>query len=288
LTVGVGGAIDVSLASGLDGATIEDDNALIQGTVAAPPNSAMTVNGIVTHIDDAGHFQANDVPLTVGANTVVAVVTTQDGQTSSRTITLNSTGRGPFVVRTAPAEGLNSLTVVFTVENSANVSFARMTFDLDNDGSTNVTVGPAQFSNGSLSVSATYPIGTWLAVIKAYDDQDRVIYSTSKSIVVLSPAALQAKLKGVYDGMLNRLKVGDVQSALSALTGSARDRYAAVLGQLGTALPSIVDQLGELKEFTFGLDIAELSVVRATPDGPRRFLLYLLRSEDGIWRFDGM
>ena len=88
--------------------------------------------------------------------------------------------------------------------------------------------------------------------------------------------------------MLNRLKVGNVQSALSALTGSARDRYAGVLGQLETALPSIVDQLGELKEFNFGLDIAELSIVRTTADGPRRFLLYLLRSEDGIWRFDGM
>ena len=122
MTVSVGGAVDVNLASGLDGATVADDNVLVRGTVSAPPNSAMTVNGIVTHIDDAGHFQANDVPLAVGANTVTAVVTTQDGQTSSRTITLNSTGRGPFVVHAAPAEGLNSLTVAFTVENPDDVA----------------------------------------------------------------------------------------------------------------------------------------------------------------------
>jgi hypothetical protein len=288
MMVRVGNAVDVAITGGLDGATVADDNVLVRGSVSAPPNAAMTINGVVTHIDDAGRFQANDVPLATGANTITAIVTTQDGQTSSRTITLNSTGRGPFVVRAAPAEGLGSLTVAITVENPDSSPFARMTFDLDNDGLANITVTPAQFSDGKLTVSATYPIGTWLAVVKAYDDQDRVIYSTSKSIVVLSPVALQAKLNGIYDGMLNRLRTGNVQGALSALTASARERYGAVLGQLETALPSIVDQLGVLTEFNFGIDLAELSVVRATPDGPRRFMLYMLRSEDGIWRFDGM
>jgi len=60
-----------------------------------------------------------------------------------------------------------------------------------------------------------------LTTIFTYDDQDRVIYSTSKSIVVLSPAVLQGKVKGIYDGMLSRLKAGNVQGALSAFTGSA-------------------------------------------------------------------
>ena len=61
---------------------------------------------------------------------------------------------------------------------------------------------PAQFSDGKLTVTATYPVGTWLAVIKAFDDQDRVIYSTSKSIVVLLPSVLQGNLRAIYDGML--------------------------------------------------------------------------------------
>jgi hypothetical protein len=288
MTVTVGGALDVTIDGGLDGATIADDNVLVRGIVSAPPNSAMAVNGVVTHIDDNGRFQTNDVRLAPGANTITAVMTTQDGQTSSRTIAVNSVGRGPFVVRAAPTEGLNSLTVAFTIENPDDVPFARITLDLDNDGSSNIVITQGQFSNEVVTVSATYPIGTWLAVVKAYDDQERVIYSTTKSIVVLSPAALQAKLKGIYDGMLTRLKAGNVATALTAFTGSARDRYAAVLTALQPTLPSIIDQLGDLTEFTFGIDLAELSVVRATPDGPRRFLLYLLRSEDGIWRFDGM
>ena len=288
LTLVVGGSLDVSMASGLDGATVQDDNVLIRGTVSAPPNAAMTVNGVVAHIDDGGRFQVNDVKLDPGTNAITAVVTTQDGQTSSQTISLTSSGRGPFVVRAAPTEGLDSLTVVFTVENPDDVSFARMTFDLDDNGGADISVTPGQFSDRTLTVSATYPVGSWIAVITAYDDQERVMYSTKKSIVVSSPAVLQAKLKGIYDVMLTRLKAGNVQSAVTAFTGSARDRYSAVLAELQPDLSTIVEQLGTLVEFTFAIDVAELKVVRTTPDGPRQFLLYMLRAEDGIWRFDGM
>jgi len=282
------GPLAVAMSPGLDGATVRDDHVLIRGVVSAPLNSAMTINGVVAHIDDFGQFQANDIPLEPGANTVTAVVTTQDGQTTSHAILVNSTGRGALVTHAAPTEGLSSLVVRFTVENPDDVAFNRITFDLDDDGIANVTATPAQFVDGILNVSATYSTGTWIAVITAYDDRDQVIYSTRKSIVVLSPAALQAKLMNVYDGMLGRLRVGNVTGALTAFTATARDRYAGVLSQLQTALPSIIAEIGELKEFNFGMDLAELSVVRTTQAGSEQFMLYMLRSEDGIWRFDGM
>jgi hypothetical protein len=288
VTVSIGAPLDVSLAGGLDGATIADDNVLIRGSVSAPPNSAMSINGIVAHIDDTGQFHLNDFQIAPGTNTVNAVLTTQDGQTTSRSIALTSTGRGPFVVRAAPTEGLDTLPVTFTIENPSATPFARMSVDLDNNGLSDIDVTPAQLSSGTLTFSATYPTGTWLAVVKAYDDQNRVIYSTSKSIVVLSPTILQANLRGIYDGMLGRLKTGNVQGALTALTGSARERYEPMLASLQPSLPSIVDQLGTLTEINFDTDIAELAVVQPAPDGARRFMLYMIRSEDGIWRLDGM
>ena len=65
-------------------------------------------------------------------------------------------------------------------------------------------------------------------------------------------------------------------------------RYSAVFEQLRASLPSIVDRIGEIRESTMNLDLAEFAVVRSTPQGPRRFLIYLIRGEDGIWRIDGM
>jgi len=75
---------------------------------------------------------------------------------------------------------------------------------------------------------------------------------------------------------------------LTAITGSAYDRYNAIFTQLQPSLSSIVDQLGEVRDVTFTMDLAELSIVRNTPDGPQTFMLYMIRAEDGIWRIDGM
>jgi hypothetical protein len=42
----------IGIEAALDGATIDDDNVLVRGFVFAPANAAVTVNGVVTHIDD--------------------------------------------------------------------------------------------------------------------------------------------------------------------------------------------------------------------------------------------
>ena len=282
------GAPVLNIDSKLANATIDDDNVLVRGFVSAPANSAVTVNGVVTHIDDFGFFQANDVPLTPGANSVTAIVTTQDGQSTSQSIAINSSGAGAFVVHASPTEGLDSLNVTFTVENPGNIPFKQINFDLDNDGFPNLIATAAQFFDGKLTVTATYPAGTWLAVIKVFDDQDRVIYSTSKSIVVFIPSMLQGNLRAIYDGMLARLRAGNIAGALTAFTGSAYDKYNAIFTQLQPSLGTVVDQLGEISEITFGEDLAEFSVVRITDNGPQRFMLYMIRAEDGIWRIDGM
>lgn len=288
VTITVSGAPAINMEGALAGATIDDDNVLVRGVVSAPANSAVTVNGVVTHIDDLGRFQANDVPLVPGSNTVTAVVTTQDGQATSQSITVNSSGPGAFVVHAAPTEGLDSLQVTFTIENPGSTAFKQINFDLDNDGVPNLIATASQFVGGKLIVTATYPVGTWLAVIKVFDDQDRVIYSTTKSIVVLMPIVLQGNLLAIYDGMLARLRAGNIPGALTAFTGSAYDKYNAIFTQLQPSLKSIVDQLGEIREINFSDDVAEISVVRNTTDGLQRFMLYMIRAEDGIWRIDGM
>src|SRR4029079_1481058 len=131
----------------------------------------------------------------------------------------------------------------------------------------------------TLEVTATYPAGTWMAVVTIIDDQDRVIYSSTKAIVVRQPATMRSNLRAIYDGMLSRLKAGNIPGALTAFTGSAYARYSAVFEQLRASLPSIVDRIGEVRESTMNLDLAEFAVVRSTPQGPRRFLIYLIRGE---------
>lgn len=288
ITIGVAGAPVVNFGPGLANAIIDDDRVTLRGYVSAPDNSAVTINGIVAHIDDFGHFNLNDLPLAVGRNTITAVVTGMDGQTATQEITLESTGPAPFVVDASPTEGLGTLTVDFSIANPGRTPFRQIIVDLDGDGYPNLIATPDDVDNGPYTFTATYPQGTWTATITALDDQNRVIYSTTRMIVVLMPELLEGRLRAVYSGMLARLRAGNIPGAMTAFTGSAYSKYEAIFTQLKAGLPGLIDQVGEIEEISFGIDLAEFSIVRNTPDGPQRFMIYLIRAEDGIWRIDSM
>lgn len=94
-------------------------------------------------------------------------------------------------------------------------------------------------------------------------------------------------LQRIYYGMLNRLRVGNIQSALTAVTAGVRSKYEDVFNSLQN-LPTVVDQLGAMGDATISDGIAEFQIVQQTPNGPTAFLIYFVRGEDGIWRIDGM
>ena len=288
ITIDVAGAPIVNIGPGLANAVIDDDRVTVRGFVSASENSAVTINGIVAHIDDFGHFNLNDVPLAPGVNAITAVVTDMDGQTSSQAITLESTGPAAFVVDASPTEGLGSLTVNFSIGNPARTPFKQILIDLEGDGYPNLIATPADVDDGSYAFTATYPQGTWTATITALDGANQPIFSTTRVIVVLMPELYAGRLRAVYDGMLARLRAGNVGGALNAFTGSAYAKYSAIFSQLQATLPTIVDQIGEIEDISFGIDLAEFSIVRNTSDGPQRFMIYLIRAEDGIWRIDSM
>ncbi len=288
ITVDVAGASMINFGPGLPNAIIDDDRVTVRGYVSAPDNSAVTINGIVAHIDDFGHFNLNDLPLAVGRNTITAVVTGMDGQTATQEIMLESTGPAPFIVDASPTEGLGSLTVQFAITNPAHTPFNKIIVDLDGDGYPNLIATPNDVDNRSYTFTATYPQGTWTATITALDAANQPIFSTTRVIVVLMPEFLEGRLRAVYSGMLARLRAGNIPGAMTAFTGSAYAKYEAIFTQLGAALPGLIDQVGEIDETTFGVDLAEFSIVRNTSDGPQRFMVYLIRAEDGIWRIDGM
>ena len=92
----------------------------------------------------------------------------------------------------------------------------------------------------------------------------------------------------IYENMLLRLKAGNIDGALTAFTGSAYDKFKEIFTQLQPDLVNIIEQLGTVTEATFNLNVAELTLVRDNAEGTQRFMIYLLRAEDGIWRIDGM
>ncbi len=88
--------------------------------------------------------------------------------------------------------------------------------------------------------------------------------------------------------MRDALRRGDVTGALANVTGGMQAKYEAVFSALKPQLPTIVDQLGTVQEVTVTQNVAEIALLRTGASGDSVFHVYVIRSEDGLWRIDGM
>jgi hypothetical protein len=105
--VSVVAAPTLQIDDGIDGSTVTDDNASISGTVQAPQNSALTVNGRPIALDGVGRFFVDGLPLIAGLNSLSLGLITQDGTQTSKSIALNSTGLKPFRYRRSSGGSLH-------------------------------------------------------------------------------------------------------------------------------------------------------------------------------------
>ena len=107
-------------------------------------------------------------------------------------------------------------------------------------------------------------------------------------IAVTSVNSVDSTLRSIYNGMIAKLKTGDIQAALTAVTGTAHDRYQAVFNALAGALPSIADLTGQLQQGVIGPGVAEYFVLQNSGNGPQLIPVYFLLGEDGVWRIESM
>lgn len=291
VTVRVLAAPTITMVRLSNGAVINDDTLTVTGTVQAPANSSISVNGVIGSIAPDGSFFVNDVPLAPGMNVLTVIVTTPEGQTTTQTITVRRRGQSPFVFSASPTEGLAPLRVNFTlVSRGRNVTYARADLSCRDNGTIDQTTPAPDTAVGTCLYNAP---GIYTARVKVVDGQEQTVYTGTVSINVMSLNVQDSLLRGVYYSMLARLKARDISGALNYITAGVHDKYIAVFSALdavsSTNLSTAVSQLGTIQDGEIGTDYAEYVIVRNLPDGSQQaFLIYLIRGEDGIWRIDGM
>ena len=127
-------ALSIIVTDPVDGATTTGDDVTISGTIDAPPYSGVTVNGAIAAIEPGGRFYATGVPLATGVNTIIATLTTPDGETRTQALTLSSSGPGPVKVRVIPTQGLAPLPVAFSVTTPTGITIRSVEIDGDSNG----------------------------------------------------------------------------------------------------------------------------------------------------------
>ncbi|MBK6981853.1 MAG: hypothetical protein IPH30_10415 [Betaproteobacteria bacterium] len=282
---GAAPALAISAAAGLDGSTVNETTVLVNGTITAPANSGVTVNGVLATVGTDNQFSANDVPLSAGANAITLTVTTQDGASASQAITINSSGvAAAFMVSLDEPDGIAPHTVTFTVSGGAT-PVATIEFDVDGNGTVDVTTQGIP----AAGVEATYSsAGTVRPRVTFKDASGSVIYTTTKQVHIADPIAKYNILKGVYTDIVSRLSAGNGTSASGLFVEDRRTDYQDFFAQIGSNLASVAAQLGQLRGGATTGNRGELVVVRETSEGQTAFTIHVIRGADGIWRIESM
>ena len=298
VAISVGAGLSITVAAGLDGATIDDESVLITGSFLAPPNSAVNINGQLAATTADGHFFANAVPLANGANSITATLITADGQTATQTIAITrgiggvSTGGGgtpetDFRVTVGPEEGIivpgTPLDVSVQIENPSGKPYTTITLTCGAP-SPGSPVGV-----GTFHCNYTQP-GTYLVQVEVKDVLGMVIYAKTNAVQAKDGNTQDRFVRNVYADMLDLLRAGNVGGAGNLITGGAAENYAALFNALKQEgkLTTAVDQLGTMRGATVGIDMAELLISRNTAQGTLAYPVWMLRGPDGIWRIEGM
>jgi hypothetical protein len=272
----------LSILSPTAGASLSTDLVHVTGTFSGPPNTGITVNGVVACTDGA-HFYADNIELVPGDNQITVTATTLDGRTLTQTFTVASVGQAFIQVTSEPACGVAPLSVTFEVTSRSDILLNKVTIDYDGNGTIDYTsLSP------TTPVLFGYPIpGTYQAQFTVTDVQGNVFHETL-TIVVQDLGAADQMFQLLWNGMHAALVSGDKASALRYLNGPAQAKYDPVFAALMADMPTIVASYASFQRFAFTSRMTEYALNRMIDGVNRIFLINFMQDDDGVWRFDSM
>jgi hypothetical protein len=108
------------------------------------------------------------------------------------------------------------------------------------------------------------------------------------SVLVGSGPNADARFQALWNGLFDALEVGDRDRAMAHLTSAARERYQPVFDALLPYSAERRTNISPLFRSSVSADIGEYAVERDVNGETKVFLIYFLRSDDGVWRIDAM
>ncbi|MFQ5487862.1 MAG: hypothetical protein ACE5ET_05380 [Gammaproteobacteria bacterium] len=282
LVAAVEGVLSVTITSPLEGTVLDSSAALVTGTFLGPPNTGITVNGVVA-LSYGNQFYANNMPLSPGDNRLEVTAMTLTGETAATSVTVSATGASPMEVTAEPQTGIAPLAATFSIVNNGALDIQQISADFDGDGNVDLTTtDPNAVINHSYSAAGAYH-----AVITVADSQNTV-YEQTLVIVVGDDQQLDQIFADIWNGLNEHLVQGDLDGASQYLNAAAQQKYRPVFEALLPYLPEIIASYSPLSRASISGDIGEYAITRTINGQNNLFLIYFLRDADGVWRLDAM
>lgn len=286
--------VTLSIDPLINNTIVNDDNMLVAGSFIAPPNTGVTVNGLLATLfknsDGSYTYYANNVPLTIGANTIAVNLVSQDGQTATTNAFVTSTGSPGFRIRADRVfDILPNGKFEFEYQNTSGLTVTAIQVDTDGNGTIDSTIA---ITPGLVGFSVDYSGYTSAAkipvIVKVLGAGNTVLYTTTQAIVINTQAAQDAFVKPVITGMFSLLKQGNKTAAMQTLSGEARDTYGGVFDALMPYMAMVSGELSNVEAVSNGSDIASHAILRAEGGVNKVYIINSIKDKDGVWRIDSM
>src|SRR5690242_5639787 len=213
----------LTITSPAANASIASDFVLVAGTYKAPPNSGVTVNGVVASNDGQGNYLINNFPLTAGTNTLTVMLTSADGQAITQTLTVTRTDVAPLQVYVEPDTAVAPATFTVRLQNRTVNPYTNVTYQGLGGGQLDTTTLD-QTTLGKI----TYVTPGVYSPRFVITDSAGNTYTETVQVTVQDKVVLDATLKSAWADFATARSSSDKIAAMRNLSIAALVRYGTV------------------------------------------------------------
>jgi hypothetical protein len=214
----------IAISAPANNASFNTARVNVTGTFTEASLKRITVNGVVAFITGSGTFEARNIPLDAGANTIAAIAEDISGNTGTATITVtgSATPVDPVQLTVTPIAGFVPLSTTFAV--SANVPGTLQSVEYDFDGNGKLDAGVDQTETMLNTISHSYAsAGQYFPVVTIVTSAGR--FSSVGGWNVGGALRVNVQQPPTQDGVISisdpvDLKVGGPASHLFVLSRS--------------------------------------------------------------------
>lgn len=265
----------ISITYPASGATLNQPTTVVMGSL--PPiggEFAVLVNNKYAMINGQT-FAVNNVPLTIGQNTITATLKDQNGGTASASITIPTVNQNAYIwVNSGLEQSIPTLTTRADLEGSLPSTISQTTISFDGQTAYAITF-PAQLSIGTPGMHVITVTATTAAALS---------YQTQFAYNVLDPVVTQTLLLSKWNNMQTALLAGDKTTALTYFSAHVQAKYQSLFTNLQSYLPNIFSSLQSLYLLGVTNSTAEVGAVRIENGITLTYPVFFSQDETGAWK----
>ncbi|HEV7492041.1 MAG TPA: DUF4124 domain-containing protein [Rhodanobacteraceae bacterium] len=271
--------------------TAAGDWVQIVGEFTGPPDTGVSVEGMPAISQDGRHFLARAI-IHPGHNDIPIALTTLDGRTQQRTITVNRSDSASPHLRLAADDvcGLVPSEVAFHIEGiPASMRLVEASFDFNANGVPDANIKDvSQHPTYRYDSSGLYAARA-AVTLADIGDPAKVEQRTLEQYVFCGDRAyIRQTLIFLYESMRAALGKKDVAAALRVFASDRRSEYEHLFRAIAASDADVTKQLGTLEDGLIMPRTAMGLLVRNENGASHGFPIEFGMGNDGVWRITQM